>query len=163
MNETDFQKVYERNRGGLYKRALHFVDRQDAADVVQQACCVAWSKRGQFTSDPDKKGFVWLYTYVTLTAMAHYQQQQRRRRAKRTVTPRPWIILDGYEQVREPAAEVQVTVADEMASLPPKQRQAIGLSVQGYGGKEIAAVMEITHSSANSNISLARRVMREVV
>ena len=164
MTEADFQNVYQQNRGGLYRRALHYVGRQDADDVVQEACCTAWRKRGQFASDVDKRGFVWLFTYVTMTAMGHYQRQRRRRHARRTVTLcSPDILDERYEQVREAPAELPEEVADAIASLPPKQRRALRLSVQGYSGKEIAAVLGISHSSANSNITLARRALREVV
>lgn len=139
---------------GLATRMLH--DRGEAEDVAQEAFIRVW--RSASSWQPGQARFdTWLHTVVLNLC----RDRLRRRRE---------VSIDAVPDVCDPSPGVETglveaeraqAVADAIAGLPDRQREAILLvHYQDLSGAEAAAALDVTIEALESLLARGRRTLR---
>jgi RNA polymerase sigma-70 factor (ECF subfamily) len=120
----------------------------DWEDVLQEALCSAWRKRGQF--DPDRgSARSWL---LAITA----DQARKSHRQLRPVTE-----LSGHEQANSADRSTAIDLERAIGGLTARQQLAVNLHYfLGLPLAEIAEVLGCSEGTAKSTLSDARRRIR---
>ena len=158
-DEGAFEQLVRRHTSALYHGALRTTgSAQLAEEVVQDAWMSAWLHLGGFREQSAVR--TWLVRIVTTKAL------NALRRPSRTVAldAVPEALLtadDGPErqaELRERAAAVRLAVA----SLPPRQRQAVVLrDLEGLSYEEVAQVLDCSVASVKSALHRGRGALAE--
>lgn len=140
-----FGQLVERHWARLVRLARSVVGETDAEDVVQDGLLRAWRKLSQLT-EPSAFGG-WVSRVVIRLCL-------RRARSRRTT-------LSSLDASPEPQTrsnpEAAIDVGRLLASLPPKQRAVMHLTVvEGMTDSEIAPLLGIVPSSVRAHRRRAR-------
>jgi RNA polymerase sigma-70 factor (ECF subfamily) len=144
----------------VYRFALRLSNDPHAAeDLTQETFLRAWRQRGRLRDERATR--VWLFRIVVNL----WRDQLRRGRLPLTRAG----PLEGTEP--SPARSPEQVVAeqedlrralDALADLPPRQREVLYLSAcEGLTTAEVADVLGISAEAVKSNLSLARKKMRQ--
>jgi len=150
LTAVDFEDLYNKNKGRMFKDALAYVKHSDCEDVVQDALLGAWIKRGDFQG-PKGKLIWWVLGFVRYVGLSEVRRRRR-------------YITGAFEVLEEAVlmdVELVLEVGEAIDMLPPKQRRAMQLRMSGFSTRDIAGEMCISESSATSNVALARRKLRQ--
>ncbi|NLF30571.1 MAG: sigma-70 family RNA polymerase sigma factor [Planctomycetes bacterium] len=160
---------YQRQATGVAFRLLD--NRDDAMEVVQDACCRAFSKLRSL-SDPQRFG-PWLLRIVGNLAL----NRRRDRAVRRTISldrpadasssddpaPGGWVAskAPGPEELAS-AEELKAAIGRALDELPEKQRAALVLfSMEKLSHKEVAEILGISVEAAKWNVFAARKKLKE--
>lgn len=134
-------------------------DRHAAEDLSQEAFLRAWRKIGSLRDERREK--VWLFQ---ITANLWRDQLRRRRLAPERAgsleeeLPGRCAFPDDAAEQREEVARALVA----LDALPNRQREVMYLSAcEGMAHAEIATVLGCTTDAVKTNLSLARKKLRE--
>ncbi len=145
-DQAAFGKLVEFQWARLVSLARSVVGEADAEDAVQDSLIRAWRKLPQL-SEPAAFGG-WLARIVIRVAL-------RRARSRRS----RWVSLDASpepQSLANPGAAIDV--GRLLASLPPKQRAVMHLTVvEGMTDSEIAPLLGIAASSVRAHRRRARQ------
>jgi RNA polymerase sigma-70 factor (family 1) len=138
-------------------------DRALATDLAQEGIVRLWNHRHDL--DPQRSTRAWLYRTVRNLAMNDRRDRQTRERLLDDVTiddtaavPRPFAAPDEALEAEELLARVR----EGVASLPPRQREALELSrFQGLSHQEIADVMLCAPRTVNNHLVRALETLRQ--
>ena len=103
----------------------------------------------------------WRNSLVLNLCRDRARRQARRRRHEEfaATTRRERTLPDPADVLQE--REVRAVLADTLAALPPREREAFVLrDLEGLATEDVADAMEITASSVRSLLTLARRRLR---
>ncbi len=156
-------ELFDRYGGVLLALAQRILgDPADAEEVVQEAFLQAWGQAGRY--DPSRSS---VSTWLVLIARSRAIDRLRSRRvAARTVggsqesAPEPHTSPGAVEDVfmRERRRRLQ----EELAGLPPEQRQVLDLAFhQGMTQREIAEATRIPLGTVKTRTLLALRKLRK--
>lgn len=160
-DEESFRMLAGRYQNRGYWVALNIVkDPESAADVVQDAFVKIIRSGSSF--DPAQSFRTWFFRILSNTAI-----DSLRRAKKRAVTP-----IDEMDDIASesghPGQEMAdrslaKKIAETMADLPPKYRQALVLrDIEGLSCIEIAEALDLTHSTARWRIHHARKMFQKI-
>lgn len=146
----------EEHLGSVYRYALRLTGRPELAeDLAQETWLRAWRSRQNLREVRATR--VWLFRIAT-----NLWTDQLRRGRFRTEPldtdppcprPSPDLVNDDRENVRLALAA--------MDQLPHRQRQVLYfITCENLAREEVAAILEISETAVNSNLSLARKEMR---
>lgn len=147
-----FGQLVEQHWARLVRLARSVVGESDAEDAVQDGLLRAWRKLSQLTEPAAFKG--WVSRVVIRVCL-------RRARSQRVVP----IPLDSSPEPQfRSNPEAALDVARLLASLPPKQRAVMHLTVvEGMTDSEIAPLLGIAASSVRAHRRRAReRLERQI-
>ena len=161
-----FNQLVVRHQDRLYALVFRLVpDRDQAADVVQEAFFSAYRNLGSFRGGSVAS---WLGRIAINAAM-----DLQRARRRRPVQPYPeledesWQPPAGNEVEPEAttvAAERSRALAAALSRLPSEQRDSIVLyDVEGYDYGEIAVAMKVSVGTVKSRIHRGRVALRRVL
>jgi len=161
-----FNQLVVRHQDRLYALVFRLVpDRDQAADVVQEALFSAYRNLGSFRGGSVAS---WLGRIAINAAM-----DLQRARRRRPVQPYPeledesWQPPAGNEVEPEAttvAAERSRALAAALSRLPSEQRDSIVLyDVEGYDYGEIAVAMKVSVGTVKSRIHRGRVALRRVL
>lgn len=127
-------------------------DVDEAWDAAQSAFAQAWKNWSSIHTNPR----AWLRT----TAHRGFLRQvpDRNDRLGRAVPDRPDVALTP-EQIAV-VAESTARMRDLFQGLPPAQREALALKLDGFTYPEIAEITGQTHDAARQNVSRAKATLR---
>lgn len=127
----------------IYRLALHYVHSQfDAEDVVQDVL-LSFSMH----KVPRERQKAWL-----LRATVNRSLDLLRKRKRET------------SLTRELPAPVPLSLAEEMASLPPADRELVYLFYfEGYSSKEIASLTGIRDSAVRKRLERAKKKLKTIL
>jgi RNA polymerase sigma-70 factor, ECF subfamily len=156
VNET-----LEDHIASLYRFAMRLTrDSHDAEDLTQEAFLKAWRHRGQVRNPHATR--VWLFR------IAENLWRDRLRRKKRSegkeVPFSEDLALVGRSRERgtPEGREEAALVLRALDSLPPRQREVLYLhAFEGLSNEEIAEVTESHNGTVRTNLSIARKALRE--
>ena len=146
----------EEHVGSVYRYALRLTRRPDfAEDLTQETLLRGWQSRERLRDQ--RAARVWLFRIATNL----WTDQLRRGRFRpetldtEPACPRPLPDTKSDEQ-----ESVRLALA-AMDQLPPRQRQVLYLiTCENMAREEVAAILGISDTAINANLSLARREMR---
>lgn len=131
----------------------------DAEDVAQEVFLRVWRHSAGWKSGQAKYA-TWLYR-VTLN-LCHDRLRRRRETDMETMDELPGASPGQEAQLQR--ADVARRVAEALAALPERQREAVVLSYyQDLGNIEAAEVLEISVEALESLLSRGRRKLRELL
>lgn len=153
-DELSFRHLYHRHTPALYQLTLRLVgwNVHDAEDVVQEAWTKAIERLEAFRWESS------LRTYLCGIAINCCRELYRRRSRQHEA-----VLPDDVAQATSKIGELErIDLEQAIASLPIGYRQVLVLhDIEGYTHEEISRMMEIEVGTSKSQLSRARRSMRE--
>ncbi len=159
MKETEFNTKILCLRDAMYRLARSLLgDEYEAQDAVQDILEKMWRDRVKLGNYTNLKGF------ILVSVRNNCLDRIRKRKVRRSTD------LDHSKQLSEKTprnydTEDLVRIARKaMEQLPEKQRSAIHLrDIEGLELEEIAVIMDTDEGSVRSNLSRARKKIRDEI
>ena len=137
---------------------------EDAADLFQETWLRAY--RAYPRLQPESEVRPWLYAIAVNLCRNRARDRARRGRvivAVEEKNPAPDRIVKGRHGPSENEGYAAVRLRELIASLPPKQREALQLRCfAGFDFAAIAAAMDCSEQSARANVSQAMRKIKSM-
>jgi RNA polymerase sigma-70 factor (ECF subfamily) len=153
-----FERLYEIHVRRMYALCLRMVsDHQRAAELTQDIFVRAWERIASFQF---RSGFgTWLHRLATNVVLG--QLRSERNGAKVLVSGDVETFEDG---LRHAMPETKMDLERAIAGLPPGAKEVLILhDVEGYRYREIAEMTDIAEGTVKSQLSRARRLVREAL
>ena len=162
MDEERFHSEYEQVSDKLYTFLLRTVgDRDQAADLLQDAAYRAYRSRRQFRGDSTFK--TWIYRIAVNTMKNQWARAQRERKwldeardMDAVTSPSPEQLVTGREDAMELSHAMMVL--EEGYRIPFMLKHIDGLSY-----KEISQVLGIAENAARVRVYRARHTLRSIL
>ncbi|MEP1033288.1 RNA polymerase sigma factor [Ekhidna sp.] len=150
-SEKSFQALYRAKTPQIYQVALRLSqDDVIARELVQQMWIIAISKIDGFEWRSELK--TWLIGILFNLYRALRKKQEREIKLTETTT----------NSTAYPVINDKIDLEEAIAQLPPGYRQILILhDIEGYKHREIAEILDITEGTSKSQLSHARKSMRE--
>ncbi len=147
----------EEHLGSVYRYALRLTHRPDLAeDLAQETWLRAW--RSWQSLREQRATRVWLFRIATNIWTDQLRRGRFRPEPLDTDPPCPRPSADTASDDRE---NVRLAMA-AMDQLPERQRQVLYLiTCENLSRDEVATILEMSETAVNSNLSLARKEMRQ--
>lgn len=158
--ETEFRRLYDLHRGAAHAYLIgRTVDRQLAADLLQEVFLRVWRHLDTVMSLPEDGQRRWVFTVARNVSIDS-------RRHERTVAGTSQMLAS-QPMPSTPAAsdaiihaERSAVVAAAIRQLPEPQRVALAMAAGGgLTSKEIGAALGIPAGTVRYQLSLARRAL----
>jgi RNA polymerase sigma-70 factor (ECF subfamily) len=147
----DFAAFFADEHRGVLK-LLYFVtgNRDDAAELMQEAFLKVWERRDRLGRADDPRAYLFR---VALNG-SRMRARAARRAARRLVAPNS--STDPYDEI-----DLREDVRRLLLSLAPRQRAALALlDMYAYSSEEAARIMDIRPSTVRALASQGRTVLR---
>ena len=162
MDDERFHSEYEQVSDKLYTFLLRTVgDRDQAADLLQDAAYRAYRSRRQFRGDSTFK--TWIYRIAVNTMKNQWARAQRERKwldeardMDAVTSPSPEQLVTGREDAMELSHAMMVL--EEGYRMPFMLKHIDGLSY-----KEISQVLGIAENAARVRVYRARHTLRSIL
>ena len=158
-----FEQIMQRHEGEIMRYLLRASGNgADAADLFQETWLRAY--RAYPRLEPESEVRPWLYAIAV--NLCRNRTRDGARRARVIVTdeeknPAADRIVKGHRGFSENEGYAAVRLREVIASLPPKQREALQLRYfAGMDFADIAAAMECSEQGARANVSQAIRKIK---
>ena len=169
-SEDAFAQLVLDNQNRVYTLALRLTgDREDAADLAQEAFVRAWQGLASFQGESSFS--TWLYRLATNVCIDHLRRQKRREGVER-----PAPLEDGEGTPIEPAdwsqephrrleqQERSLALERALAQLPEHQRRPLMLrELSGLSYQEIGAALDLDLGTVKSRIARGRLGLRKIL
>lgn len=155
-DETAFQEVYRAHVGRVYALCLRLAgDRADAEELTQDVFVRAWERLATFRGE---SAFgTWLHRLAVNTFLMARRTRIRRERRVMPADDPGALERPGAA----PPAGLRLDLERAIARLPEGAREVFLLyDVEGYGHKEIAAMLGIAAGTSKAQLFRARRLLR---
>ena len=154
-----FERLYRRHGRRVYALCLRMVsDPERAEELTQDVFVRAWNTIGSFQH---RSAFgTWLHRLGVNVVLSDMRSEKRR--ASREVMPGN---LDDLErEVKGAMPETRMDLEVAIAQLPPGAKNVLILhDVEGYRYREIAELTGVAEGTVKSQLSRARRLVREAL
>jgi len=155
--EQAFRLLYRRHASALFRFATRLAGgREDGEDLLQETWIRAAGRLADFRWDST------LRTWLCGIAVNHWREVRRARSRRPTLA---LVAPDAKADPRTaevPAPDAAMDLDRAIASLPDGYREVLVLhDVQGYTHEEIARMLEVETGTSKSQLSRARRALRE--
>ena len=169
-DQSAFEQLVLDNQNKIYALALRLVDdREEAADLAQEAFVKAWQGLGSFQGESSFA--TWVYRLTTNVCIDHLRKKKRREGVE------PAVSLDdensGWAEPADRASDPQQVLeqsergqalARGLAKLPDWQRRVLVLrELSGLSYQEIGAALDIDLGTVKSRIARARLNLRKIL
>ena len=154
-----FERLYRRHGRRVYALCLRMVSDPDRAEELTQDVFVrAWNTIGSFQH---RSAFgTWLHRLGVNVVLSDMRSEKRR--AQREVMPGNLDELEREVKGAMPETKMDLEVA--IARLPTGAKQMLILhDVEGYRYREIAELTGVAEGTVKSQLSRARRLVREAL
>ncbi len=171
MSETDlvreaqagsadaFERLYRKHGRRVYAVCLRMVsDPGRAEELMQDAFVRAWSAIGSFQH---RSAFgTWLHRLAVNVVLSDMRAEKRR--SSRELLP---VELEEFErEVGGAMPETRVDLERAIAALPSGAKEVLILhDIEGYRYREIAELIGVAEGTVKSQLSRARRLVREAL
>lgn len=157
MTSPDILQVLQEH-GDLLQRLASGYERQrsDRDELAQEMAIAVWKALPRYRGDGSLRGFV--------AKVAQYAALERLR-SKRPAASGSDAVADAPSSDPTPdrhAESVQRgrALRDAVAALPTGQRECVLLALEGFGNREIAALLGIPDNTVDQRLSRARTALR---
>ena len=158
-----FEQIMQRHEREIMRYLLRVSDNgADAADLFQETWLRAY--RAYPRLEPESEVRPWLYAIAVNLCRNRTRDGARRARvivADEEKNPAVDRMIKGHRGFSENEGYAAVRLRELIASLPPKQREALQLRYfAGMDFADIAAAMECSEQGARANVSQAIRKIK---
>jgi len=163
-----FRELVSRYQGQVYRICHRFLlNAEDAEDAAQDVFVEAYQAIRSFREEADLG--TWLYRIATTKSLDAIRRKNRKKRRDGFVglfktaeaDDGPPAAASGEPDRLYEVTERVAALREAVAALPEKQRIAVTLSdYEGYGTKEIAAILETTVLSVDSLLYRGHQKLR---
>ena len=169
-DQSAFEQLVLDNQNKVYSLALRLVgDREEAADLAQEAFVRAWQGLGSFQGESSFA--TWVYRLTTNVCIDHLRKKKRREGVEAAVSlddeDSGWAEPADWEQdpqLQLERSERGKALARGLARLPDWQRRALVLrELSGLSYQEIAEALDIDIGTVKSRIARARLNLRKIL
>ena len=169
-DQEAFEQLVRDNQNRVYSLAVRLVgDREEAADLAQEAFLKAWQGLSSFQGDSSFA--TWIYRLTTNVCIDYLRRKKRRQEVE------PAVSLDDEDSGwAEPAdagqdphrkleeAERGRALARGLERLPEHQRQVLVMrELSGLSYQEIGAATGLDLGTVKSRIARARLALRKIL
>lgn len=169
-DQSAFEQLVIENQNKVYSLALRLVnDREEAADLAQEAFVKAWQGLSSFQGESSFA--TWVYRLTTNVCIDHLRKKKRRKGVEPSVS-----LNDEESGWAEPAdresdpqlllerSERGKALARALARLPDWQRRTLVLrELSGLSYQEIGDALDIDLGTVKSRIARARLSLRKIL
>ena len=169
-DQIAFEQLVIENQNKVYSLALRLVnDREEAADLAQEAFVKAWQGLSSFQGESSFA--TWVYRLTTNVCIDHLRKKKRRKGVEPSVS-----LNDEESGWAEPAdresdpqlllerSERGKALARALARLPDWQRRTLVLrELSGLSYQEIGDALDIDLGTVKSRIARARLSLRKIL
>lgn len=169
-DQIAFEQLVIENQNKVYSLALRLVnDREEAADLAQEAFVKAWQGLSSFQGESSFA--TWVYRLTTNVCIDHLRKKKRREGVEPSVSlndeesgwaePADWksdpqLLLERSERGK--------ALARALARLPDWQRRTLVLrELSGLSYQEIGEALDIDLGTVKSRIARARLNLRKIL
>lgn len=153
-----FERLYEIHVRRMYGLCLRMVsDHQRAEELTQDIFVRAWERVGSFKF---RSAFgTWLHRLGTNVVLGNLRSEKG---SEKATAPNE---LDAFEDgLRQAMPETRMDLERAIALLPPGAKEVLILhDIEGYRYREIAEMVDIAEGTVKSQLSRARRLVREAL
>lgn len=158
MSPPDIAEVL-REHGGLLQRMAAGYERQrsDRDELAQEMAIAVWKALPRFRGEGSLKGFV-----AKVAQFTALERMRGHRRSHATADEAPAELVSG-DPTPDRHAETRQRgerLFDAVAALPTGQRECVLLALEGFGNREIAALLGIPDNTVDQRLSRARVALR---
>lgn len=169
-DQEAFEKLVLENQNRVFSLALRLVnDREEAADLAQEAFLKAWQGLGAFQGESSFS--TWVYRLTTNVCIDYLRKQKRRQGVESTVSlddedngwaePADWG-QDPHRKVEQ--AERKAALSKALEQLPEHQRRVLMLrELSGMSYQEIGQALALDQGTVKSRIARARLSLRKIL
>ena len=158
----EFADVFARIQPRLVRFAARSLGQDEAEDVAAEAMLALWKRYDSSLSEEEIAGAAFsIARGLVLNAL-----RSRRRRSKlfSRVTADPVETRLAVPDIAESiTADTKSRVRDYLLSLPPRERQTLALTLDGFKPAEIAAILEISAPTVSASLYRARKALRKLL
>jgi len=163
-----FALLVERHQGMVYSLAFRMVgDREDAADLAQDAFLNAW--RGLARFDSRSAFATWLYRLTSNVCIDFLRREKRRGGLSLTVDDQENREAELADERWSPQRlleleETRGALQKALAALSPEHRQILLLrEMEGLSYADIAQALGLEEGTVKSRIARARLALRDIL
>ena len=169
-DQNAFEELVLENQNKVYSLALRLVnDREEAADLAQEAFVKAWQGLPSFQGESSFS--TWVYRLTTNLCIDHLRKKKRREGVEPSVSlddeNSGWAEPADREsdpQLRLERSERGRALARGLAKLPDWQRRVLVLrELSGLSYQEIGEALNIDLGTVKSRIARARLNLRKIL
>ncbi|MCI8303679.1 MAG: sigma-70 family RNA polymerase sigma factor [Lawsonibacter sp.] len=169
-DQEAFERLVLNNQNRVYTLALRLVnDREEAADLAQEAFVKAWQGLGSFQGESSFA--TWIYRLTTNACIDWLRKQKRRESVEPAVSlddeDSGWAEPAGWDQdpqLQLERRELGQALARALDRLPEWQRRVLTLrELSGLSYQEIGEALELDLGTVKSRISRARLTLRKIL
>lgn len=169
-DQDAFAQLVTEHQNRVYTLALRLVnDREEAADLAQEAFVRAWQGLGSFQGESSFA--TWMYRLTTNVCIDHLRKQKRREGVEASVSlddpdsgwaePADW---EGDPQRKLERSEQGRALEQGLARLPDWQRRVLVLrELSGLSYQEISHTLDVDLGTVKSRIARARMSLRKIL
>ena len=169
-DQIAFEQLVIENQNKVYSLALRLVnDREEAADLAQEAFVKAWQGLSSFQGESSFA--TWVYRLTTNVCIDHLRKKKRREGVEPSVSlndeesgwaePADW---ESDPQLLLERSERGKALARALARLPDWQRRTLVLrELSGLSYQEIGDALDIDLGTVKSRIARARLSLRKIL
>ena len=169
-DQSAFEQLVLDNQNKVYTLAFRMVnDREEAADLAQEAFLKAWQGLPSFHGDSSFS--TWIYRLTTNLCIDHIRRQKRQQEIK------PVTSIDDSEnglgevadwkqdpQRHVERQELHRTLARALQQLPDQQRQILVMrELSGLSYQEIGQALDLDLGTVKSRIARARKNLQKIL
>jgi RNA polymerase sigma-70 factor, ECF subfamily len=154
-----FEWLYQRHVRRVYALCLRMVsDPMRAEELTQDVFVRVWKSLASFRHE---SAFgTWMHRLAVNVVVS--DMRSTKRREKRVIHTD--VIQDFEREVKEAMPETRMDLEKAIAGLPAGAKEMLVLhDIEGYRYREIAEMLAVAEGTVKSQISRARRLLREVL
>ena len=166
-DQDAFEQLVLNNQNRVYTLALRMVnDREEAADLAQEAFLKAWQGLPSFQGDSSFS--TWVYRLASNVCIDYLRKQKRRREVEPVLSlddeESGWTEPADWDQDPQRQLERSRAVARGLEALPDHHRQVLALrELSGLSYQEIGQALELDIGTVKSRIARARLALRKIL
>lgn len=163
QNKSQFQIIFQRYAGSLYKTATHYVNRDDAKDIVQELMIETWNKRDTLTGNASGSIKNYLFIRLKFRILDFYSKKPEHILWEEALPELVQLsINEGYDKTM--LKEVEQIIADSMREMTPSESVVFRLRwEQQLSVQDTAHTLGISSKSVINRFSSAMKTVRENV
>ncbi len=158
-SDDAFERLYRKHGRRIYALCLRMVSDPDRAEeLMQDAFVRAWNTIGSFQH---KSAFgTWLHR-LSINVVLSDMRAEKRRSARELL---PGDLDQFKHEVRDALPETRMDLEQAIATLPSGAKEVLVLhDIEGYRYREIAELIGVAEGTVKSQLSRARRLVREAL
>lgn len=162
-NKSQFQIIFTRYAGRLYKTATQYMNREDAQDIVQELMMETWNRRDSLTGNTD--GCLQNYLFIRLKyKILDFYSKKPERVLWEEALPELMHLSTNHTYEKTILEELERIIACTIREMRPSERKVFQLRwEQQLSVQETAKSLDISPKSVVNRFATAMKMVRENV